>query len=232
MAKKPSFQFYPGDWRKDQDLSRASLQAKGALIEVLCLAFECEKKGYLITNKIPWTIDEIAHAIGGDKIENIKAIEELLLKKILKKSKKNEIFSKRMVEDARISKLRYRAGLKGGNPNLVNQNSKQNARSSSSSSTSVNINTDTWEGEKGKFLNDGKWIFKFCSDKNISINFFERKAKEFLSDLELKEDYKPIKEIRSHFTNWFNKKKEVAPAKTGAHENSETELPSRLTRIQ
>lgn len=230
MAKKPSFQFYPGDWRKDQNLSRASLQAKGALIEVLCLAFECEKRGYLITDKTPWTIEEIAHAIGGDKMENMKALEELLMKKILKIDKKNCIFSARMVRDEKVSKLRRRAGSMGGNPNLVNQTSNQNLTPSSSSSSSTSVNIETWETEKGKFLNDGKWIFKFCSDKKISVDFFDRTAKEFLGDLELKEDFKPIKEIRSHFTNWFNLKKEKVSAKNGSEETHE--LPSRLTRLQ
>lgn len=137
MAKKPSFQFYPGDWRKDQNLSRASLQAKGALIEIMCLAFECEKRGYLKTGKDPWTIDEIAHAIGGDKMENILAIEELLHKKILKKDKKNTIFSARMVRDEKLSKVRRKVGLLGGNPNLVNQSANQNPTPSSSSSSST-----------------------------------------------------------------------------------------------
>lgn len=139
--KKPSFQFYPGDWRKDQNLSRASLRAKGALIEILCLAFECEKRGVLKTGKNPWSIDEIAHAMGGDKNENILAIEELLEKKILKKDKKNTIFSSRMVRDEKISKIRRNAGSKGGNPILLNQTTNQNPTPSSSSSSSTSVNT-------------------------------------------------------------------------------------------
>jgi hypothetical protein len=66
---------------------------------------------------------------------------------------------------------------------------------------------ETWPGEKEKFLQDGKWIYKFCQEKSIALAEFDAKAKEFLTDLELKEDYKPIKEIRSHFTNWFNVQK-------------------------
>lgn len=140
--KKPAFQFYPGDWRKDQNLSRASLQAKGAMIEIMCLAFECDKRGVLATDGRPWSIDEIAFAIGGDKEQNVIAIEELLEKKILKKNKKGAIFSKRMVKDEELSKVRRRAGLNGGNPVLVKQKDKQTANqnptpsSSSSSSTS------------------------------------------------------------------------------------------------
>lgn len=149
--KKPAFQFYPGDWRKDPNLSRASLEAKGAMIEIMCLAFDCEKRGVLKTGKTPWTIEEIAHAIGGDKMKNIEAIKELLKLNALKKDKKNTIFSSRMVKDEELSKVRREAGSKGGNPNLLNQkvnqssNQKPTPSSSSSSSTSVS-NTNTGVG--------------------------------------------------------------------------------------
>lgn len=145
--KKPSFQFYPGDWRKDPNLSRVSLEAKGAMIEIMCLAFDCEKRGMLLSGKTPWTIEEIAHAIGGDKSKNVTAIEELLNKKVLKKDKKGVIFSSRMVKDEKLSKVRREAGFKGGNPFLVkhkvNQTSNQNPTPSSSSSSSTSVNTTT-----------------------------------------------------------------------------------------
>ncbi len=137
--KNPAFQFYPGDWRKDQNLSRASLAAKGALIEIMCLAFECEKRGVLQTGKVPWTIQEIAFAMGGDKLVNVQAIEELLTLKILKKDRKGAIFQARMCKDEKLRKVRQEAGSKGGNPNLLNQKSKQKPTPSSSSSSSSSI---------------------------------------------------------------------------------------------
>lgn len=76
-----------------------------------------------------------------------------------------------------------------------------------------------WDFEKEKFLQDGGWIYKFCMEKKLTPEQFTAIANEFLTDLELKEDYKPIKEIRSHFTNWYNKEqksKSKAYAKPGA----------------
>ncbi len=75
--KLPAFQFYPGDWRKDENLSRCSLQAKGALIEIMCIAFQCEKKGVLMSGGKPWTIEDVSMAIGGDISVNKKSIELL-----------------------------------------------------------------------------------------------------------------------------------------------------------
>lgn len=66
-----------------------------------------------------------------------------------------------------------------------------------------------WEAEKKSFLNSGDWIFKFCRDKDLKLENFELAAAEFLSDLELKEDYKDTKELKRHFTNWYNSYKKT-----------------------
>lgn len=183
MAKKPSFQFYPGDWRKDQNLSRASLQAKGALIEVLCLAFECEKRGFLKTGKHSWTIEEIGHAIGGDKSANISAIEELLSLKVLKKNKKSTIFSSRMVRDEKLSQVRRIAGFKGGNPILLNQTSNQKTTPSSSSSSSTSENTGAHDIKKSNLFRQPiiptkneilKAITDAGGDKEMAKSFYEK----------------------------------------------------------
>lgn len=154
--KKPAFQFYPGDWRKDQNLSRASLQAKGAMIEIMCLAFECDKRGILATDGKAWTIEEIAHAMGGDKMVNISAIEELLKLNVLKKNKKNFIFSSRMVKDSKVLDARKKGGELGKDHGVKGKEfGKLGGRpvkkpplypppsSSSSSSTSVKIQSAT-----------------------------------------------------------------------------------------
>lgn len=66
-----------------------------------------------------------------------------------------------------------------------------------------------WTTEKNSFLNHGGWIFKFCSEKSIKSELFDSMAAEFIADIELKEDFKTAKELRSHFTNWFNLKKKI-----------------------
>lgn len=204
--KKPAFQFYPGDWRKDQNLSRASLAAKGALIEIICLAFECEKRGKLMTDKKPWTIEEIAYAIGGDQKQNISAIEELLEKKILKKDSKNCIFSARMVRDEKIRKIRQEAGSKGGNPNLVNQKDKQNSTPSTSSSTSsstslIQTKENVWLKE---LESDRHFLEQTCIRWGINISLYGTMLLDF-STMNGKE-HKDYNDFKTHFFNWGNKK--------------------------
>lgn len=62
-----------------------------------------------------------------------------------------------------------------------------------------------WSKITVDFHNDFRWNEKFCRDKSISIEILEEKKKQFLSDIELKEDFKDLKELKNHFTNWYNK---------------------------
>jgi hypothetical protein len=57
--KRPSFQFYPGDWQANSNLRRCSHQEKGVWIDVLCLAHDQSEYGVL-----RWPLKEIARAVG------------------------------------------------------------------------------------------------------------------------------------------------------------------------
>lgn len=62
--KRPSFQFYPADWRKDTALQFCSLQSRGLWVEMMCIAHECEPYGYLMVNGKAMTNAQIGrHAV-------------------------------------------------------------------------------------------------------------------------------------------------------------------------
>lgn len=63
-----------------------------------------------------------------------------------------------------------------------------------------------WESIKANFKNDFRWKEKFCRDKGVTMQDLEKRMVEFISDIELREEYKPLKELKSHFTNLYNKK--------------------------
>jgi hypothetical protein len=73
--KRPSFQFYPADWRNNAKLRRCSWEARGAWLEVMCLIHDSEEYGLL-----RWPLKEIAQAIGAP----IKLLNELVAKGVLK----------------------------------------------------------------------------------------------------------------------------------------------------
>ena len=134
----PAFQLYPGDWLKDPALRRCSKAARGALIDILCVAHECDFRGALFGGGTAWKQEEIADAIGGDRSENLSLISALLSSGPLKVWSKvsledlgtsrpdlvpdfpeGTIYNRRMVKDE-IKRLACReAGIEGkGNPTL------------------------------------------------------------------------------------------------------------------
>jgi hypothetical protein len=62
-----------------------------------------------------------------------------------------------------------------------------------------------WDQDKKNFLQDDQFKMQFTQVKKIPKKDLENLMEKFVADLEMKEEYKPHKEIKRHFTNWFNK---------------------------
>lgn len=170
MASKklPSFQFYPGDWRKDPALQSVSLAARGLWIEMLCLMFESHRRGYLCHRTgSPITTVQLARMVGSTEEEVNHLTEELLDCGVCSRTVDGIFFSRRMEREEQKRRINQENGQKGGNPNLTrtderdsgypnrltesdnppvnrssNRRSNRNTPSSSSSSTSTSIKTD------------------------------------------------------------------------------------------
>jgi len=66
--KRPSFQFYVGDWQSNSNLRRCTHEEKGIWIDVMCLLHDQEEYGV-----VRWTLKEIAQAVGC-KVAQLRAI--------------------------------------------------------------------------------------------------------------------------------------------------------------
>lgn len=73
--KRPSFQFYPADWRNNAKLRRCSEAARGAWIDVLCLMHDSDEYGVL-----RWPLLDISRASG----VSLKLLKELVEREVLK----------------------------------------------------------------------------------------------------------------------------------------------------
>jgi hypothetical protein len=73
--KRPSFQFYPADWRNNAKLRRCSEAARGAWMDVLCVLHDSDEYGVC-----RWPLADIARAAGVP----IKYLKELAEKGVLK----------------------------------------------------------------------------------------------------------------------------------------------------
>lgn len=112
--KRPAFQFYPADWRKDVALRSCSVAARGLWIDMLCLAHECEPYGHLMVNGKAMTTAQIAGQIGLTASECKKLMQELIDNGVARVNEAGAIFSKRMVDDEARRETRAQAGRDHG----------------------------------------------------------------------------------------------------------------------
>lgn len=163
--KMPAFQFYPGDWRKDPGVQALDFFDRGVWFEMLCLMHESEERGVLLLNGRPMPEVALARMLGLDNQILTTTLTNLLTYGVASKRESDgAIYSRRMVKDEQICQVRREAGKKGGNPNLLNQTSKQKPTtrvnqiptpsSSSSSSTSSSEEIDRKESELAAGLVD------------------------------------------------------------------------------
>lgn len=118
--KLPSFQFYPGDWLKDPALRAASSGARGLWIDMLCLMFEAQPRGYLQNPAgEPLTDEQIARMTGNCSLEDVRGwLRELETLGVFSRTKQGVIFSRRMVREEAKRQACAEAGKRGGNPRL------------------------------------------------------------------------------------------------------------------
>jgi len=162
MSKLAAFQFYPGDWLKDPALSICSPGARGVWMDVLCLMFESPRRGYLITNHQPWTLEQISEALRGHANANVLFLKELVRNGVMKQDKKRGYFSARLVQDERKretwrSEKRRQAIQNKGSDSCAHSGQVPAVLHSSSSSSSSKSNskssmTTTIDDFKKSFL--------------------------------------------------------------------------------
>lgn len=143
--KRPSFQFYPADWLRDTALRTCSTGARGLWIDMICYMHEGSPYGYLkVNNKVILPIN-LARMVGLTLDEVNGYLDELKDSGVYEIDNDGSIYSRRMIRDENLRKIRAEGGKLGGNPKLkgnnkVNQEVKQKSTPSSSSSSSSSIN--------------------------------------------------------------------------------------------
>lgn len=111
--KRPAFQFYPADWRKDMALQSCSVAARGLWMDMMCIAHECEPYGHLTVNGRPMTSAQIGRHTGLSERECSRLIEELEDAGVFSRTEEGVIFSRRMVHDEDVRNRRGEGGKAG-----------------------------------------------------------------------------------------------------------------------
>lgn len=167
--KRPAFQFYPADWRKDADLQSCSIGARGLWVEMLCVMHECTPYGHLCVNGKPMTEGQLARLVGEPVKPTLKWLAELEAAAVFSRDDQGRIYSRRMVKDERLRNIRAEAGAMGGNPALLaskdkqkvnqtdNHSDKQSPTPSSSSSSSSTKNKSNGADAPPSWVPEIEW---------------------------------------------------------------------------
>ena len=73
--KRPSFQFYPADWRGNTKLRRCTEAARGAWVDIMCVLHDSDEYGVL-----RWPLEDILRAAGVSEKSGKELVSKLVLK--------------------------------------------------------------------------------------------------------------------------------------------------------
>jgi len=197
LAKNPAFLFYPGDWLGGT--LGMSFEDKGAYVELLMMQFT---RGHMTSDMIGQTIGQIwgriSHKFKQDE-EGKWYNERLDIEKVKRKIYVDSRYNNKSGKNQHSSNIGHMT------PHMESENENKLLKK--------DISDDMWISHRDSFKNDGQWAFKFCSEKSLKLEDFDKMVATFISDIELKEDYKSTKELKRHFTNLYNVNKRKGSTK-------------------
>ena len=113
-SKLPWMQLFTGDVLADEELKSCSLAARGLWVYMLSLMHRSVRRGYLCqANGQPWNLDQLARMTGCSTQEAAHLTQELLTAGVFSATDDGIIYSRGMVKQAAISKVRSEVGKRG-----------------------------------------------------------------------------------------------------------------------
>lgn len=201
MAKDPAFLFYSD--RFISGVQTMSFEDRGKYITLLALMHQ---QGRLDEETICFLVGSVSL-----KLKRKFKIDESGLWF-------NETLESEVEKRKKYCESRSDNGKQGGRPKKTEQPYKK-PYENHMANHSVNVNKDViidnntltitntlWVQVVKDFYNDFNWKEKFCRDKSVSLSVLEKEMSLFISEIELKEDTKDLKEVKRHFVNWYNVK--------------------------
>lgn len=120
--KLPWTKFEPRAWLAEPGLRMCSLAARGLWMDLLCLMWDADRRGYLQLNGHSPTPDAIARLTGASPAEVSRLLQELEDSGVLSRDTSEVIYSRRMVREERERNStrervsRHRTGKPGRTP--------------------------------------------------------------------------------------------------------------------
>ena len=114
---RPWMQFYTRDWLDSKELRRCKPESRAVLADLMCLAHEGDKYGYLVDSVGPLTSEYMAARCSMALPKFRRCLNDLISNTRIQQDE-GGFFISRMVRDEDIRKRRAAGGILGGNPSL------------------------------------------------------------------------------------------------------------------
>lgn len=98
-GKRPSFQFYPGDWLRDAALRMCSSAARGLWIDMISFMHQAQPYGHLTFNGRPVDAVQLGKMVGETPKDVARWLEELRAAGVYSTDDNGAIYSRKMVRD-------------------------------------------------------------------------------------------------------------------------------------
>ncbi len=206
---------------KDPNLRRATRSEKGLLMDLLCLMFESEERGVLVSFGVPWTDEEVINAVGGDPSTTAFELAELVRKGVLSRRGDSSLFSRRLVREETLRRTRSEAGSLGGRPTKYQKQHGVVQKSKSKANHKANGKQNTESENEYESENVIETAFEsfwkeyprkvkkhYCRTVWKSLRVTETLLKEILNSLSLQKDSLAWKsdggKFVPHPSTWLN----------------------------
>jgi hypothetical protein len=121
--------FFPSDWKSEHNLKHLPLDARGLWIELLCEMSTSSNRGYLEVMGEPASDESIAIACRCS-LDQVRTLLPMLEKAgVFSRDERGVVYSRRIVHDTRLNKIRAEIGRKGGRPKIQKEEEESDTRS-------------------------------------------------------------------------------------------------------
>lgn len=108
------------DWQSDAGVRICSFAAKGLWMDMLCIAAQHDPIGYVAVGGRALDSTALARLTGGSESEIADLLAELDRNGVFSRDRHGRIYSRRMISDVKKAERARKNGMRGGNPNLRN----------------------------------------------------------------------------------------------------------------
>jgi len=153
MNRRPAFQFYPADWRKDPQLQMCNMATQGTWINIICCMWEAPEEG-----KLEGSWEDFSRLLGISVTDFKKFYIQANKHKFADVTNCNGFVTiiNRRIYNAFLERERAKKGMRATRAKQQNENVTPHSSSSTSSSTSKN-NIYSVQFENFWKLFKGRW---------------------------------------------------------------------------